>query len=200
MAEPYEIITTHSDDAKDRQVWQYEESDNFNKLIEIHAERMQILENALYDLLRFRAISTASGIQLDRLGEYYLVTRDGDSDNGYRSRIITEIARVQQAGQVEPILTSLRTLSNQSDVSLLQLFPATLIGYIYVDVFGDIADPDILAEIMDGVKAAGVKLDVAVQLKSSAFIFSDSILGGVSGTGFATQLDGSDGGTFARII
>lgn len=199
MTEIYSKITTHEDDAKDRQVWQYEDADNFNSLIEIHANRMQLIENALWDLLRLRAISTATGTQLDRVGEYYQVLRSGDTDTVYRSRIISEINRVQKAGQVEIMLSSLRSLSGQDDVTLIQVFPCALLMHILVDDISDVTNQDTILNTMDGVKAAGVSLDIGLQV-SNPFVFSNSPLGGATGTGFSTVADGTGGGVFSPLL
>lgn len=201
MAEMYELITTHEEDAKDRQVWQYESSDNFNSLIKIHADRMQILEDVLNDLLTLRSVSAAEGVQVDKNGEYYQVTRDGDNDTDYRARQKSEVGRVQRAGQVEILLSSLRSLSDQPNVSLIQVFPATNLMHIFVDDLEDVTDQQAIKAEMDRIKAAGVNLVIGVQLNSSAFVFqSDSASGGSNNSGFATLIDGSDGGNFPQIL
>ena len=54
---------------------------------------------------------------------------------------------------------------------------------------------------MQATRAGGVRLDIGVQLNATAFIFqSDSISGGAANTGFATLIDGSDGGNFPQLL
>lgn len=200
MAEMYEQITDHSDAAKDRQVWQYKGKTNFDNLIEIHAERMQKLENVLYDMLTKRAISTAEGIQLDRLGEYLEVDRDGLGDEPYRTQLFSAASKLRKAGQVEVMLSTLRSLTGKP-VSLLQAFPATMLMHVFVDTLGELTDEDLISETMQTVRSGGVKLDIGVQLNSTAFVFqSDSILGGSENSGFATLIDGTDGGNFPQLL
>lgn len=200
MAEMYDQILTHSDDAKNRQVWQYKGKENLDKIIEIHAERIQLLENVLYEVLTKRAISTGSGEQLDRLGEFLDVPRDGVSDGVYRINLSSAASKLRKAGQVEILLDTLRAVTEIDDVSLLQVFPASLLMHVFVDDFTDIENQETVNTQMQKVKAAGINLDIGLQLNSSVFRFSDSLLGGTAGEGFATTTTSEDGGTFARIF
>lgn len=200
MAEMYEKITTHSEDAKKRQVWQFENKQNFDDLIDIHASRIQILEDILWELLTLRAISTGSGIQLDLLAEILDLERNGKTDADFKAELFSSLSLKRKAGQVNVLIDTLKLLANNDNVVLIQAFPGHVIMHILVDDFTDIDDQDIIAKSMDKIKAGGINLDVGLQLNSGSFFFSDSLIGGGAGEGFATLLDGSDGGIFARML
>lgn len=198
--EMYSRNDNHDAEIKERQVWQYKDQEIFNKLLEAYAESRQEYEDILFQLLTERALSNAKGETLDRLGEYYNTKRNGLSDALYRNLLKTILSRLQAAGQVEILLDSLRTLAINQDVALIQVFPATVLMIIFVNGFGQSPNPTELNIIMQQVKAAGVKLDIAEQLKTSAFIFSDNVAGGNAGEGFSLFVDGAGGGVFSQIL
>lgn len=200
MTEMYDKITTHEDSALDRQVWQYKEKTNFDNLIKIHADRMQKLENVLYDLLVSRAISTASGQQLDNAGEYLQVLRGGLGDESYRAQLLSAASKLRKAGQVEVLLDTLRSLTGKT-VSLLQVFPCNVFMHVFVDGFSELSNEDLIYSTMQSVKAAGVRLEIGKQTtENSPLTFSDNINGGAVGQGFSTLADGSDGGSSAELL
>jgi len=200
--EMYDKITDHEAEIKARQVWQYENKEIFDKLLEAYAESRQEYENILWQLLTERGLSNAVGVTLDRIGEYYQADRNGLPDNLYRNLIITTLSRLQSAGQIEVLLDSLRILSLNPDVALTQVFPAGIIMHIFVSAFGDTPSPTELNATMQLVKAAGVKLVIVEQTTSnSAFVPTyGTLLPGDAGKGFSVALDGSDGGSFSTII
>jgi hypothetical protein len=200
--EMYTKITDHEEEIKARQVWQYENQENWDKLLEMYAERTQEYEDILWQLLTERALSNAVGVTLDRIGEYYQVERNGLPDNLYRNLITTTLSRLQSAGQVEVLLDALRLLSLTQDVALSQVYPATVLMTVFVAAFGDTPNPTDLNNTMQLVKAAGVKLVIVEETTSnSPFVPTyGTLLPGDAGKGFATQLDGSDGGSFSSII
>lgn len=198
--EMYVKIEDHEVEIKARQVWQYKDQEIFDKLLQAYAESRQEYEDILFQLLTERALSNAKGVTLDRLGEYYQVKRNGRSDAVYRNVIITTLSRLQAAGQIEILLDTVRLLAQNADVSLIQVFPAAILMTIFVTAFGETPATAELNVIMQTVKAAGVKLDIAEQLKTSAFIFSDDVGGGNSGEGFSGVASGDGGGAFPHIL
>ena len=198
--EMYDKIDDHESEIKERQVWQYKGQENWEKLLQAYAESRQDYENILFQLLTQRALSNAQGITLDRIGEFFQVLRNGRTDPIYRSAIATTVSRLQSAGQIEVLLDALRILAQNTNVSLLQVFPATVLMTIFVDAFGETLGTVNLNVSMQLIKAAGVKLDIAEQLNATAFIFSGDVGGGASGDGFSGVATGDGGGAFPHII
>ncbi len=73
---------------------------------------------------------------------------------------------------------------------------------IFVNDFDEfsISDLDVINLTMQSIKAAGVGLEVGLQLIGNVFIVSDNPLGGAAGEGVATLIDGSDGGAFVKSV
>ena len=71
-----------------------------------------------------------------------------------------------------------------------------------MDDFGDLTPEEItrIDLVMQDVKAAGVGLEIGLQLIGNAFIVSDNPAGGPVGQGVATLPDGSDGGAFVKSL
>ena len=203
MTEPMILpITDHVDAAQDRAVWQYKNKENWDALTEVHAERIQVLEDILEQLLNERSLTNSVGVQLDRFGADFDVFREGDNDPDFRLRIRIKINLLKSAGQVNVLLFNLARLVEPRDVTLDQIFPLLILMRIFVNDFGEFSasDLDMINLTMQSIKAAGVGLEVGLQLIGNAFIVSDNPAGGAAGEGVATLIDGSDGGAFVKSI
>ncbi len=199
----YETITNHVEIAAGRQVWQYKAKENWDNILEAHVSRLQILEDLLAQLRDERGLSGSVGVQLDLLGADYNLTRaQGESDADFRVRIGTGISLLKDSGQTPVLIVSLNRLVAPRATSLKQVFPLKILMWIFVDDFSEIS-ADELARINDSmqqVKAAGVGLEISLQLNDVGFQFSDSLLPGAAGRGFATTIGGTDGGAFSKLI
>jgi len=203
MTEPMiQPISTHIADAEERSVWQYKNKSEWDALTEIHAERIQVLENVLQQILIERSLSNSVGVQLDRFGADYKIFREGENDDDFRLRIRVEINVIRSFGEVNSLIFNLARLAFPRDVSLKQIFPLLILMRVFVTDFGEISDEKLIMadKTMQAVKAAGVGLEVGLQLIGNAFIVSDNPLGGAAGEGIATLIDGSDGGAFVKSI
>ena len=201
--EMYDEINDHVEIALGRQVYQYKEGVNWNKLIQSHVDRYQIQENVQFQLLTERDLTNAVGVQLELLGADYKLTRDGsESDEDFRARIRVEISLLRGNGQVPVLIFSLQRLVEPRAISLNQIFPLKILMWIFVDDFNEITQDEIdrINLTMEDVKAAGVGLDVGLQLNNNVFKVAPTALGGAAGEGVATLIDGSDGGAFVKSI
>ena len=201
--EMYDEINDHVEIALGRQVYQYKAGVNWNKLIQSHVERYQIQEDVQFQLLTERDLTNAVGVQLELLGADYKLTRDGsESDEDFRARIRVEISLLRGNGQVPVIIFSLQRLVEPRAISLNQIFPLKILMWIFVDEFNEITQDEIdrINLTMEDVKAAGVGLDVGLQLNNNAFKVAPTASGGAAGEGVATLIDGSDGGAFVKSI
>lgn len=201
-AEMYEPIDDHVDQAKGRAVWQYKGKPNWDALHEIHIQRIQILEDINNRLLVEQSLSNSVGVQLDLFAADYELLRDGKSDEDFRVEIRTKLNLLRSSGQVNILLFNLQRLSGGRQVSLQQIFPLALLMWIFVDDFGDITSEEAVRinAAMQEIKAAGVGLEIGLQLNATAFIVAPTISGGPAGEGVATLLDGSDGGAFIKSL
>lgn len=92
---------------------------------------IQELEGEFQKLADLRALATAYGEQLDRLGELLGITRDGVSDAEYRVLLAWKAAVNVSNGTVEDILRMASTIEQVTKIELLETFPAALIAYFH---------------------------------------------------------------------
>jgi len=180
----------------------FKNSPNMSALINAIMPEIQQVNDAQKDIFETININNAVGLQLDNIfGEILdLDRKTGQTDDDYRTDLKAQIDKISRSGEIESLKLSLKSLTNKTNVSLLEFQPDTVIMHVYVDFFGDIPNGQNVSENMQDLKVAGVKLDICAQLNSSAFVLSDTITGGSAGEGFAELIDGSDGGTFCRLL
>lgn len=200
--EMYKPIDDHVDQAKGRAVWQYKGKPNWDALHKIHIQRIQILEDINNRLLVEQSITNAVGKQLNLIADDYGIIRNGKTDEDLRIEIRTKINLLRSSGQVNILLFNLDRMTNGLSVALRQIFPLALLMWIFVDDFGDITNEEAVRinTAMQEIKAAGVGLEIGLQLNATAFIVAPTISGGPAGEGVATLLDGSDGGAFIKSL
>lgn len=202
-AEMYEKKTDYIELSKDLAVWQYKDKTNWDAGREIWAQRIQILEDTLYEMLNKRALSTSEGVQLDLWGSNYGLTRnENETDAEFRTRILVELSALKSIGQVSSLNFNLARLVSPRAIALRQIFPLHVLMWIFVDDFSEIPEEDLqtIDTVMQSIHAAGVRLDIGLQLNTSTFTVTDNPLNGTSGEGVATLADGSDGGAFVKSI
>jgi hypothetical protein len=196
-------ITDHVDQAQERQVVRWKGQPNEDKIIKIRVARLQVLENLLIDMMDKRAISNASGVQLDGIGEFYAEqgARSNRTDSEYRAYLQTLPARLRQAGQHEVLLQALVNLTMANSVETEYYWPRAMALIAVLDDITSITNDDEINDAMQAIRAQGVRLDIMLKPQTGAFLFSASDDGGVpSGSGFASLDDGSDGGKFIKLL
>lgn len=177
-------------------------SPNMIGLIDAVMPEVQELNDAQQDIYATINIFEAVGLQLDNIfGEILNTEREqGQSDEDYRSVLLAFIPSVSGSGTIASVKQTARDITGQQNISLIEVFTFTLLMHIFVDAFEDVPNGQFVAATIKESKQAGVFLDIGLELNSSVFKFSDDISGGEVGEGFAESLDGSDGGTFARLL
>ncbi len=169
-----------------------ENSENlrFNRLGVI--DQLQELENTYFDLLENRAIDTAEGEQLDRIGENLGLTREpGQDDDEYRILLNTQIAANLSNGEAETIIEITGVLTSSTIVKLQELFPA----HIVVEFDGDATNQSLLNQQIRRIKAAGVGLTLVKDVGTASFVFE-----GGDGLGFSSTQDTDTGGILSSKI
>ncbi len=196
-------ITDHVDQAQARQVTRWKGKENEDKIIKIRVARLQILENILIQMMDERAISNASGVQLDGLGEFFSDQgeRSNRTDDQYRSYLQTLPARLRQAGQHEVLVQALKNMTSANYIETDYFWPRAMALYAVLDDITTVTNGDDINADMQAIRAQGVRLDIGLKQASGSFTFSSTTDGGVpSGSGFASLTDGSDGGKFIKLI
>jgi len=189
----------YSSDAKDKQVEFFKGKVNAEKLLDVFSAQVQGLESLIKDFHSLRFLETATGVQLDGLGQYLLIDRGTNTDEQYRSRLKSAVFEKFNAGQVEPLLQAYKTLTQSDQVLVDQYYPATVILTALLDDT-TLSDTDLINAAMQRVKAAGVELAVGVAKKGASFKFSTTTGQTGTGRGFSSTALGGDGGEFAKLV
>lgn len=119
-----EKITTHSDDALERVIGQYRNSERVKGLIRVFSKQVQSLENAENTLFGKLDIDNVSDTLLDRLGKIVGQERLGFSNDIYRILIYTRIAINISGGIPENIISIFHILTQCEKADFRELYPA----------------------------------------------------------------------------
>lgn len=159
-------------EALDRLVTQFKGKTRVEGLVQSLCSGIQEIEDELYKMLTLRWVSSATGAQLDIIGDIVGEARKGRSDTPYRIGIRAKIGINTSKGTAEEAITIFSLLFGATEVMLQEYFPGV------VDIFGNV---NILFQLQgDGPEA---------------FAFD----GGIDGLGFGDVFDPDVGGTFATL-
>ena len=198
-----EKIDNHVEQALARQVVQWKGLANLDGEITVEANRMQQLENVLFELLDGRNLNDAVGIQLDLLGTTWgeFGLRENRTDDDYRAFLKTLPAKLRQAGQHEVLVQALLNLSGGLRIETEYFYPRAMALYIILADVDSLTNESEINNEMQDIVAYGINLNIGTKQSSESFVFSEFANGDVPlNSGFATLDDGSDGGKFIKHI
>lgn len=120
MAE-LEKIETHVEDALARLLERHKGRPNIEAFVTSFAEKIQALENAAWDYQTMRSVTTATGYQLDLIGDVVGQLRLGTDDDFYRVLIIVKIAINNSQGSPEQLISIFNLLTGSTRTMYLNL-------------------------------------------------------------------------------
>lgn len=167
MGLPSSIDTNIEDRTANLLVEQFITKPRINELVRIFARQVQELEYVLADMLRIKDLDTATGDQLDILGEYVGEERQGRNDDDYRQAIILKSFLNKSNGEPETIIKYAQTLTNATDIQYLPIFPGKVLLQIVTNI---VVDAALIAQIQK-VAPAGVKIIVDIVQEGDVFGF-----------------------------
>ena len=109
-------ITTHIQDALNRQLEQYKYRPNIVSLITVFAQHIQKLEDAFYPLDQYRQLAYAYGQSLDNIGEIVGQKRNGLNDVEYLILLLGTIAGNNSDTTAAAMLTIVQILFESTNV------------------------------------------------------------------------------------
>lgn len=199
----FDKIDNHVEQAQGREVKQFKGKENIDNIIQVHADRIQQLENIIFRMLNERAISTSVGVQLDGIGETYgdLGLRGDRTDDEYRAYLQSIPARISGAGQHELLISIYSNLTSAVKVDHQYLYPRVLVLYAVVNTLG-LLDGDNIKIEMDAIRAQGERLILGETLpEGEGFVFADNPDGDVTpGSGLQDDYPNGVGGIFGQLI
>jgi len=129
----------HSVRALSRLTSQFKDKENIEKFIKIFMDELQEAEDALFQLLTMRSLTTAEGAQLDTIGEQVGALRAGQNDTEYRIAIGKQIT-VSDSGTAEVRVTTDGVSTGDPSIpGVIESMIAAGVGFYGVEV---IIDPE----------------------------------------------------------
>lgn len=187
---------------------QFKRSPDLKSVVSIFTDQMQTVENTNDNLIMSRLIDTSEGVQLDGIGDIVGEPRNGRSDDAYREAIKFKTFINASNGEPNRLLDILKNITNGTDASILEFFPAS--AFLFTD---GTPSADLLAGSpksnlqiqMERVAPAGVQLDIVSSFGGIQFEFDTE--GGIpynEGDGYSelnyTEGGQPVGGTYSELI
>lgn len=155
-----EHILDHEERALARLLQQFRGKPRFEGLIAAHASRMQSCEDMLWDLLVCDSIDTATGAQLDDLGDLVGQLRGQLPDEQYRVFIRARVLVNLSSGTPDELLAIVQMIMaamGSNAFALREDFPATFVVVVDERWTGTGVFPTAVAAILRAARAGGVR-------------------------------------------
>lgn len=179
---------------------QWKKSDNMKRYLKAFLTPMKRIESTLKDMQRNRYIATASGAQLDIVGEIVGISRGALSDDQFRTAIYFQIYLNQSKGTPELLISFLKNITGSNNVKLIEIYPATI--QLVFETINPI--PPNLKTLLENVAPAGVEIILTLVPSGKIFGYdgegglppdTETLGWGEDGAGFETE-----GGQYAEDI
>lgn len=105
---------------------QYKSKSNFVSMLGSFADQYNDIETALFEIRDEFFLATASGVQLDIIGEILGLPRDGRDDESYRTLLFLKGELNFSAGTPESLIKAAAGLYNASRVEYVPIYPAKI--------------------------------------------------------------------------
>lgn len=152
-----DLITDHADLARDRLAEQFKNQPQLAALLDTLNLQVQDIENALWQLLTERGMTTAVGAQLDVLGRIVGQPRQGQSDETYRLYLKARVLLNLSSGSTEDIYGIFHALvSTSTTLEVRPQYPATFVLRLGGEAFTP-EQIDLLVVFLRSGKAGGVR-------------------------------------------
>jgi len=175
---------------------QFKDKTNIAALFGAFAIDLQEFEETLDGLLNAVSLETASGEQLDKIGDILAVDRAGRTDAIYKSRLFAAVLQYTSSGRWEQVIQGFKLLTGADAVQGGEVYP----GAVTLTAIG--ADPITIdtAELLNAMKntrAVGIRLEALLVSADPPLVFEGDPYPG--GKGFDDG-SGTVGGHFSQIL
>lgn len=203
MADTLTTISTHQADAIDRLLEQYKSTTKLKGIVSSLGDQYQEVEDVVWSLLAGRALATAVGEQLDKLGTIVDLTRTtGLSDEDYRTLLYVKVGQNTSQGDPPKLISVMKLLTGATRVFYQNLTRASVLLAVDVDLDPDDDYEDVidLYENVEKLVGGGVRVDYLISYSpdDDAFAFAGTNVNAPA-KGFGSTVDASAGGKLARI-
>jgi hypothetical protein len=121
------IINNHTQQMQDLLLYQFKNSPNILKLIEVYGTQMQDLEIEYFTLLEALGIETATAYALDLIGKEVGEGRQGRNDADYRQAILVKIFLNTASGTPEEVISATKQITEATRVNYSEAAPAEVV-------------------------------------------------------------------------
>lgn len=171
-------VASHCALAQNRMVAQFHNKTQLNQFVCTFGDRGTEIEQAIADVRAYRSINTAYAAQLDAIGSYLGVARNGLDDGTYRNRLIAMTMINASHGRPDELLGILIRLDNGfslGDISLTEHFPFAAVMTCAVPS-GQQLLGEAFAVLLKRAKPAAVQLILQFyQVGINAFSWSETV-------------------------
>lgn len=177
-------ITNHAERAVNLLIEQFrKKAQNLISVLRIFGNSVQLVEDTESDLLTLRSVSSATGQQLDNIGEIVGQPRgDVTNDETYRNNILIRIFINSFSGTPEALISAMRLTTNATRVQYKELYPAAV--YIFTNGINGVNSE--LKTILDNIAPGGVQVfPVQLDFTKEQFTFASESGISVDGKGFS---------------
>lgn len=158
---------------------------------------IQDIEDALAGMNTLRMLATATGVNLDNLGQIIGLARTpGDSDDLYRQKLYAEIKLNTSEGQPEAVIQTYQLFTS---ATLVLLYEGNYAGVLLESEYipPDQETADLLLRIVGQVLPAGVRAEGLVGFDATeAFAYA----GTLSGLGYGSVGNPTQGGKYPHLF
>jgi hypothetical protein len=120
-------ITNHVEQAKALLLYQFRNSPNIQKVVEVFHTQIQNVENEYFTLLESLGIDTAYGYALDVIGKEVQEDRQSRTDEEYRSAILTKIFINNSSGTPEEVIAATLQITGATTIKYSEQYPAAVV-------------------------------------------------------------------------
>lgn len=108
-------------------LYQFKNSPNILKFLEIYGNQIQQLEEEWFDLIEALGIETAYDYGLDIIGKEVGELRQGRNDTDYRNAILTKIFINNGSGTPEDVMQAALQITGATGVNYSEQYPAGVV-------------------------------------------------------------------------
>ena len=186
-------ITDHADVAISRlpqkykdpaKTWTWDGGDAsaWEVVLQSFVKPAQDMETVLNNMLSLRGLYTATGVNLDRIGQIVGQDRGGETDDRYRELIVGQIAENNSDGTARDLLTIIEVILGDlltGSLGVQEFFPAKVTVEYGLDEGETGVDPELVHQSIEKAKVAGVGVSTLRYVTGDYFGFdSDASAGG----------------------
>jgi hypothetical protein len=114
-ANKIKLVDNRVERAKSFLLYQFQDKERINKVVEALVEEIQEIENVIIDMQDLRTLENATGSLLDNIGDKLKVTRNNLDDNDYKTAIKVRILRRSNRSTYGDIANVFRLLTRDNN-------------------------------------------------------------------------------------